>query len=381
MHRLGVRREGARPGGIEIPPAASRRDVDGARVRPHDRVAHERFRALVVVIVSHEDDVDVVLVEQRHQVRTDRRTAAMVAARVDRVVEGDELPPLAGRGEILIEEVVLRAARARALVAVQHGEMGVAEVEGVVVLASGRVVGGCGKDVSPWLPARGLPVVVAEAGPEDEPADEVFVGREELRVEVGRRAAVVDHVAGVEDHVGGGREHAVADGELGRAAVAGVAHHEEGVGRGRVVGLEDRLATERGAAGAWRVAVLDTGREARDGDRAHGVAAATQDAGRAAERSNGERARRGRVGVPHDGHGVGGEELQVRAARERHGASIGEREGYARQRADKRRSDPGLPRRHALTSHLLCHPRCATEEPSRSESDGPRNLLRNCRGT
>ena len=239
------------------------------------------------------------------------------AARVDGVVEDDELPWRRRRGEVVVEESVLRAPGRGALVRVEHHDMCIADVERIVVLVRRGVVGGRVERIPPGLAGGGDVVVVAEARPQHELPDQVRVGREEGGVEVGGQARRVDHVAGVDDHVGGRSEQAVADGDLARARLARVAEHEHGEGCGRIVGVEDRLGAQRDTVGIGDVAVPGPRDEAIDGDGTHraGVAA---DGGRGAvERVNGERARGGDVGVPGDGHGVRGEELQVRSPRER----------------------------------------------------------------
>jgi hypothetical protein len=197
VRRLGVggeRRAADRP---EILPAAAGREVDRALSGRDRAIGAQRYRALVVVLVALEDDVDAVAVEERHQVVADGGVAAVRAARVDRVMEGDELPARPARGEIRFEEVVLRGGDARARVAVEHRHVRVAVVEGVVVLGGGRVVGGRVEEAPPGRAAVGADVVVAEAGPEDELLEERRIRPEEVRVEAARLAVVVDHVAGV----------------------------------------------------------------------------------------------------------------------------------------------------------------------------------------
>ena len=136
--------------------------------------------------------------------------------------------------------------------------MGVAEIEGVVVLASRRVVGRGVEGVAPRLAmGRGtVPVVIAEARPEVQASDEVPVGPEELRVEVVGRAFWIDHVSRVHDEVGGCLEHTVAHRGLRSPAAPAVAHDEEAEGPAWVIGPEDRLGVERDTVGVRDVGVL-----------------------------------------------------------------------------------------------------------------------------
>ena len=314
VHRLRVRREEAeRAERVEVLPPAARRDVDRARPRSDDLIGPQRQRALVVVLVSHEHHVHGVGVEERYQVGPDGQAAAVHgAARVDGVVEDDELPRRRARREVVLEEHVLRATRRRALVRVDHHDVCIADVERVVVLAPVGVVGGRVEGVPPGLAGGGRKVVVAEARPEDELPDQVRVGREERWVEVGGLTARIDHVAGVDDHVGGGGEQAVADGGLARAGHAGVAEHEHREGCARVVSVEHRLRAERDAVGVRDVGVSAARDEPVDRNGAHRAGVAGDGRRRAVERANRERARARDVGVPDHGHRVRGEELQVR---------------------------------------------------------------------
>src|SRR5262249_61506857 len=120
------------------------------------------------------------------------------------------------------------AAGVRALGAVSHRRGGLAGFEGVVVPAPRGFVGGGEEGAPPGTAAGGLIVVVAEAGPEHDVAEEVLVRSEELRVEVRRYPGVVDHVAGVQEEIRRRLLHRVADRELRAAGAARVARHPEG---------------------------------------------------------------------------------------------------------------------------------------------------------
>ena len=315
VHRLGMRREGARADRVHLLPAAAGGDVHRALSRRDDLVGVERLRPLVAVLVRHEDQVDAVRVEERDEVRADGQVAAVLgAARIDGVVEHDDLPGCRGRREVVIQEDVLRASGLGDRIAVQDDDVGIARVERIVVLAAGGVVRRGVEGVAPRRAARRLDVVIAEARPEDEVADDVAVGREERGVEVLRRARVVDHVAGVEDEIGRRLQHRVADGQLGRAVASGVAEDEEADRPIRVVGPEHRFGAERDAVGERRVGICRSRQEAIDRDRADRSDAARPQRREPVQRANGERARRRHVGVPDDGHRLPGQELQVRTA-------------------------------------------------------------------
>src|SRR5262249_58199661 len=135
--------------------------------------------------------------------------------------------------------------------------------EGWLFPCRGGGLGGGEGGAPPGTAAGGLIVVVAEAGPEHDVAEEVLVRSEELRVEVRRYPGVVDHVAGVQEEIRRRLLHRVADRELRAAGAARVARHQEGHGEAGVVDLEERLVAQRGAVGERRVAGLPPPREAR----------------------------------------------------------------------------------------------------------------------
>src|SRR5207249_6707541 len=109
--RLVVGREAAlRLQRVEIVATAAARDVDRTSPGRDHLVAALRERPLVLVLVPHEHHVDAAGVEQGHEVRANRQVAAVdVAARIDRVMQGDELPERRAGGEVVVQEDVLRA--------------------------------------------------------------------------------------------------------------------------------------------------------------------------------------------------------------------------------------------------------------------------------
>ena len=334
---LGVGREAARSQRVEIVPPAAARDVDGARSRGHDLVGSQRLRALVVVLVPHEDEVHGVLVEERDEVGANGQVAPVDgAARIDAVVEGDEFPQRGAGREVVVQEGVLRAARTGALVAVDHREVRVAGVEGVVVRHTGRVVRRRDEEPAPGHTAGGGDVVVADRRPQRQPGEQVPVGHEELGVE----AEVVHDVADVEKKVGGRSEHQVAHGVLIRAPAPGIPHHQEVEGHPRVVGPEDRLGSERHVVGERGVAVRATRREALHADFAHGGGAPAEHGGGAVGRVESQTAPGGRIHIPDDGDRMGRAQLEVRAPRERRGRGALGR-GQHRQREQPLHAAPG----------------------------------------
>jgi hypothetical protein len=170
-HGLAV---GGEPALADLPnrrSAAAGRDVHGALARLDDDVVVQRMRALVVVVVARDDNVHQVRVEERNQIGAEARVAAVLAARIDGAMEGDELPRRRGPAELPIEEGVLRAAGTEAapVLAVEDHDQRIPVLEGVVALVSGRVVRGRVESFAPGLAAV-LHVVIPDARPEDQPA-------------------------------------------------------------------------------------------------------------------------------------------------------------------------------------------------------------------
>src|SRR5207249_6244881 len=130
---------------VERGAAAASHDVSGAeavlagRTDTRADVVVDVLRALVDVVVSVEDDVDPVELEERSPLGTHVRVAAdrrdPAGARVGRLVQEDELP-LAGRGcQVAGEPGTLGGVRGR--VGVEYDEVRVAVVERVVALLLG----------------------------------------------------------------------------------------------------------------------------------------------------------------------------------------------------------------------------------------------------
>ena len=351
--RLGVGGEAARADGAELVAAAARGDVHRAGARLDRDVVPQRLGALVVVIVAHEHHVDAVLVEERDEVRPHGEVAAVAAARIDGVVEGDELPGGRAGAQVVVEERVLGAARAGAGIRVQHHDVRVAEVEGIVVLGPGRVVGRRVEGAPPGGAPVGADVMVVDGGPDDEPAEQRAVWREEIGVVVGAEAAA-DHAARVQDEVDGRRIHGVTQGQPGQAtAAARLSHHEEGEGQGRVVGLEDLLARERHAVGLRGIGVSRARHQAVGADRADGPRASRDDRRLPALRPDVEGAGRGRVRVPDDGDAVRALELQIWSAGQRHRAGRGRhQQRRGDEAAEASAGDPALMSERHL-AHLL----------------------------
>ena len=116
----------------------------------------------------------------------------------------------------MVQEHVLLAGGAGAVVGVEDHDVGAAVVKRVVVFALAGVVRGGVERVAPGLPvATGrVDVVVAQAGPQDEAAEQVGIRGKKPGVPVARRAIWVNHVAGMEDEIGRALPHAVADSVL-----------------------------------------------------------------------------------------------------------------------------------------------------------------------
>ena len=219
--------------------------------------------------------------------------------------------------------------------------MRVSEVEGVVVLAAGSVVGRCVEGVPPGLPAGGEDVVVAERGPEDQLAEEVLIRHEELGIEVCRGPVLVDHIPRMDHDVDRGGQHAVTDRELCRQPAARVPEHEQVVRHVRIVGLEHGFRAEGNAIGEGSVGVLCPGQQATGRERADRSDTPREDRGDAVHWPDRERAEGGGIRVPDDGDRAGRHELQVRSAGEERGPARSRRE--QRGEHDRRRQARGPP--------------------------------------
>ena len=224
---------------VERGAAAARHDVRGAepvlarRADTGADVVVDVLRALIDVVVPVEDDVGAVELEERSPLGTHVRVAAdrrdPAGARVRRLVQEDELPLAGGGCQVAGEPGTLGGVGGR--VGVEHDEVRVAVVEGVVALLLGAVAGqGEHLDLDRARPAGradAVQVVIAERREEGHALHGVHVVGERVVVPVGLGAVLVGVVADRDDHLRVRRILEVGDGLLVAAGLAPVADDRE----------------------------------------------------------------------------------------------------------------------------------------------------------
>ena len=308
-------------------------EVRGGAAAAGDDVGHVvDHRALVVVVVATPVDLDPVGLEQGLEPVADLAPLVVVGdavgtgrvgrpvARNPQVIDGG----IAGRRhQVGLDEVVLIAARAELVLGVDHQQVQVAVVEGVVV-AVAVVRRGLEVLVEQGVPAR--VVVVARRHRGRAPGQHLVLDPEELLPLVGL-VAVVHQIARVDDQirVPHGLDHPVDHVLVVPVVGAGVA--DEGQAEGFVGHRRGQEAVGRRGPLAGLHLVVVQGRRAQPGelDLVHDAAAGA-DLGGGHRRIGAEVHLAGgvAVGLPQHLDRVGGHRLQV-------GADLDGRPGRSRQ--------------------------------------------------
>ncbi|EAU65050.1 LigA [Stigmatella aurantiaca DW4/3-1] len=317
---------GLRDGEVpQVGATAAHHQVGDPRAGGGHRVALHRVGALVVVVMSGEDEVHPILLEEGAELPAHEELGAVVSARPGGVVEEDDLPRRLAGGEILLCPGLLRRQGAAVLrgqangaVRVQPHEVHMPPVERVVALAPT----GAGGQVEVVQVGLGLirdVLVVARHREERNLHQQVLHGDEHVVLDLLLGAGLVGDIPHPDEEFRPVGEHAGGHFLLAGAARAEVPHggevHPARAGDGRGV---EALGARTRAARLHHVGVLGPGRQAIEH---HGVDAPTvRRAGRLVRGPSGAVAYlRGAVGVhaERDGGCVGSHPLQVGGAGER----------------------------------------------------------------
>src|SRR5829696_3839465 len=210
------------------------RRVEPPAASPAHHVGHSLYGhgAFIDVVVTREDEIELVPREERLEVSSDRLVAAVPRRAVRGPVQERHLPALARGGQIALQKGLLPLGTGTLVAVVQFAvegdEVGISPVEGVVALraawaAKGRV------EIVEEGGAIPIPhVVVAEDGKDGHLFDELPVRCEEAPIVVTFLAGRIDHVASVQDQIWLEASQQPGHHPLSLASAAAVADHGEG---------------------------------------------------------------------------------------------------------------------------------------------------------